>query len=112
MAFGFTRIAGNDSCALLSPMLKGIKAQEGQIGGIRVVDDSENPTFFFRPEGRGSHFHGREQAIGPIQKSIPKRFMAYHTFRSLFPLSIQRSFLLLLYHFQNILPMIYTLDSV
>jgi hypothetical protein len=37
----------DDARALLSPMLKRKKSKIGQLGGVRIVENSENSAFFF-----------------------------------------------------------------
>ncbi len=64
-------IHGGDSCPLLPPVLKGVKAEVGQVGGFRMVVDSKDRTLFVEGvEGKSAGREGVHQgrvSIWPVR---------------------------------------------
>ena len=57
VALGFPAVAGDDSGALLPPVLEGVEAQIGQAGNVGVVKNPEDPALLFRMKRRKGAGH-------------------------------------------------------
>jgi succinyl-CoA synthetase beta subunit len=42
-------VEADDARGLLAAMLKSVKAERGKRGGVRVVEDAEDPAFLMQP---------------------------------------------------------------